>query len=356
MRLVNIAYVEDGDVLARPLLNPNGKVLLQAGVKLTRNYIDKLINMGFHTMFIEDDTFQDVEIYSAVSAKTREIAYASLEKLSSNLNESHHHNINLEDIKFAVQNIINDLLYSEDLLNNVIEIQGYDEYTYHHSVNTTIIALLMGIALGWHSGKLLELGMGVLMHDIGKIKISPEILNKRGPLTTEEFEEVKKHAEYGFEILRRNRDINLLSAHVALQHQERWDGSGYPRGLKGTEIHEYGRIAAIADVYEALTSKRVYRQAMQPYEAYEYVIANSDKLFEGRMIKNAFTKYITPYPTGCGVRLSNGMRGNVIKQNSAFPTRPYVRMTHEGEVRLIAPIDYNLAEHPSLMIVGIENK
>jgi len=356
MRLVNIAYVDEGEVLARPLVSPNGKVLLQAGVKLTRNYIDKLSRLGVDTMFIEDDTFQDVEIYSAVSAKTREIAYASLENLGKNLNESQLHAVNLDEVKKAVQNIIADLLYSKDMLGNVMEIQGYDDYTFHHSVNTTIIALIMGISMGWNNGKLLDLGMGVLMHDVGKIKISPEILNKKGPLTPGEFEEIKKHAEYGFEILRKNQDINLLSAHVALQHQERWDGSGYPRGLKGTQIHEYGRLAAVADVYEALTSKRVYRNALQPYEAYEYVIANSDKLFEPKVVQNTFSKCITPYPTGSGVRLTNGLRGNVVKQNSSFPTRPYVRMTHEGEVRLIAPVDYNLAEHPSLLIVGIENK
>ncbi|MGI1658658.1 MAG: HD-GYP domain-containing protein [Desulfitobacterium sp.] len=356
MRLVNIAYVDDGEVLARPLVSPNGRVLLQAGVKLTRSYIDKLSSLGFDTMFIIDDDFQDVEIYSAVSTRTREIAYDSIKNLSKNINESQPHVVNLHEIQKAVQDIISDLLYSKDMLGNVIDIQGYDDYTFHHSLNTTIIALIMAISMGWPNTKLLELGMGVLMHDVGKIKVPPEILNKRGPLTPEEFEEVKKHAEYGFEILRKNKDINLLSAHVALQHQERWDGSGYPRGLKGMQIHEYGRVAAIADVYEALTSKRVYRDAVQPYEAYEYVLANSNRLFEPRVVQHTFSKCIAPYPTGSGVRLSNGFRGNVVKQNQHLPTRPHVRMTHEGDIRLIAPIDYDLAEHPSLMIVSVENK
>ena len=356
MRLVNIAYVDEGDVLARPLVSPNGKVLLQAGIKLTRNYINKLSRLGFDTMFIEDEVFQDVEIYSTVSAKTREIAYASLDNLSKNFNESKPQSVNLDEVKNAVQNIISDLLYSRDLLENVMDIQGYDDYTFDHSVNTTIIALIMGISMGWHNGKLLDLGMGVLMHDVGKIKVPSEILNKNGPLTPEEFDEVKKHAEYGFEILRKNHDINILSAHVALQHQERWDGSGYPRGLKGTQIHEFGRLAAVADVYEALISKRVYRNALQPYEAYEYVIANSNKLFEPKVVQNTFSKCITPYPTGSGICLSNGLRGNVVMQNNSFPTRPYVRMTHEGDTRLMTPIDLNLAEHPSIIISGIENR
>jgi len=356
MRLVNIAYVDEGEVLARPLVSPNGKILLQAGIALTQNYIQKLTYLGIDTLFIEDDAFQDVEIYSAVSVKTREVAYSSLQNLSKHIQEEQLHSSNLLQIEAAVQAIISDLLYSKDLLGNVLEIQGYDDYTYHHSVNTTIIALIMAIAMGWSNHRLLELGMGVLMHDVGKVKVPQAILNKKGPLTCEEFDEIKRHAEYGFEILRKNQDVSLLSAHVALQHQERWNGSGYPRGLKGTQIHEYGRVAAVADVYEALTSKRVYRNAMQPYEAYEYVMSNSETLFEPSLVKNTFCRYITPYPTGSGIHLSNGQRGNVVRQNSNFPTRPYVRMTHEREARLINPMDYNLAEHPSLMILGIENK
>ncbi len=356
MRLVNIAYVEEGEILARPLISPSGKVLLQSGVKLTNNYIEKLSQMGIDTMFIEDELFQDVEIYSTISAQTREVAYAALQNLSKNLSENKISNLNLKEVEIAVQNIISDLLCSRDLALNVAEIQGYDDYTFHHSVNTTIIALIMAISKSWSQNRLLDLGMGVLMHDVGKIKVPEEILNKKGPLTPEEFDEIKKHAQYGFEILRQCQDVNLLSAHVALQHQERWDGSGYPRGLKGTEIHEYGRLAAVADVYEALTSKRVYRDALQPYEAYEYVIANSGKLFEPTIVTNSFSKCITPYPTGSGIRLSNGERGNVVKQNSSFPTRPYVRITHEGDRPLPVPIDYNLVDNPSLMIVAIENK
>lgn len=356
MRLVNIAYAEEGQVLARPLISASGRVLLKEGIKLTPHYINRLRSYGFESLFIEDSTFDDIEVFSAISAQTREVAYQSLQNLSKQIQADQLNSINLQKVQEAVQRIIDDLLYSFDLLENVLEIRGYDDYTYHHSVNTTIIALIMAIAMGWPNAKLLELGMGVLMHDVGKIKIPPEILNKKGPLTEEEFAEIKKHAEYGFEILRRNRDVSLLSAHVAYQHQERWDGTGYPRGLKGKEIHEYGRIAAVADVYEALTSKRVYRNAMQPYEAYEYVIGNSGTHFEPDLVRNVFIRYIAPYPSGSGIRLSNGQRGNVVRQNPAFPTRPYVRMTHQGEVCLETPIDYNLAEHPSLMILGIENK
>ncbi len=174
-----------------------------------------------------------------------------------------------------------------------------------YSVNTTVLSLIIGIGRNYSTDQLLELGMVVLMHDIGKLKVPEKILNKTDPLTKEEFEEIKKHAMYGYEMLRLNQDISLLSAHVALQHQEKYDGSGYPRGLKGKEIHEYARIATISDVYEALTSVRVYRGAMEPYKAYEFITVNSGSHFDPEFVK-AFCKNVAVYPNGTGVVLSYG--------------------------------------------------
>ena len=118
-----------------------------------------------------------------------------------------------------------------ELICHLTEIQGFDDYTFHHSVKTTILALVLGIASGYSEQKLIELGMGALMHDIGKIKIAEVILYKKTPLTDAEFAEITQHTTYGFDILRKNNDLSLLSAHVAFQHHEKWDGSGYPRGL-----------------------------------------------------------------------------------------------------------------------------
>jgi len=261
----------------------------------------------------------------------------------------------VSSIQETIQEMLNDLLSSDDILGNLTEIQGYDDYTFHHCINTTIIGLVLGIASGYSENKLLELGMGVLMHDIGKIKVPESILNKKTPLLAEEFGEIKHHTTYGFDILRKNNDLSLLSAHIAFQHHERWDGSGYPRGLKGSELHEYGRLAAIADVYEALTSKRVYRNAIEPNEAYEYIISQGNKHFDPQVLE-IFKRHIAVYPSGSGVLLSNGQRGNVVKQNSAFPNRPFVRVFFESEKALATPINYNLADYPSIMIVAVDNR
>lgn len=355
MRLVNIQYVKEGSILARPVLSSSGTVLLREGVHLTASYIERLKTLGYDVLFIQDSRLEDVQIHVAITAHTREVAYKSIELISGFIERNPKNSLPLESIRITIQRMIEDLLSSTDILGNLTEIQVYDDYTFHHSINTSIISLILGIGARYSERKLIELGMGVLMHDIGKIMVPEQILNKKNSLTQVEFEEIKKHTTYGFEILRKCNDLSLLSAHVTLQHHEKWDGTGYPRRLKGKSIHEYGRLAAIADVYEALTSKRVYRNALEPNEAYEYIISQRGTHFDPQIL-DIFKKNIAVYPSGSGVLLSNGQRGNVIKQNPAFPNRPFVRVFYENERALSSPIDYNLAEYPSIMIIAVDNR
>lgn len=355
MRLVSTRYVEEGAVLAKPVISATGQVLLQAEVMLTSVYIDRLRRLGFDVVFIKDDRLDDIEVHIALSNQTRELAYLTVNSFMRHIENGEDSELCVDRVQKTVQEMIDDLLYSRDLVTNLSDIRGFDDYTFHHSVNTTVLGLILGIASGYSERKLLELGMGLLMHDVGKTKVANAILNKPTPLTPEEFEEIKQHTVYGYEILRKNHDFNLLSAHVALQHQEKWNGSGYPRGLKGTEIHEFGRLAAVADVYEALTSRRIYRPALQPYQAYEYIIAQSGSHFEPEIL-SIFARHIAVYPNGSGVRLNNGQRGTVVRQDPSFPSRPHIRVFYQGDEALASPIDYELAQCPSLFIVEVDNR
>ena len=172
MRLVNTRYVEEGSILARQVINSSGMVLLQVGVQLTASYLSRLQAMGFDVLFIQDDRLEDVVFHTAITAQTREVAYKTIENVSKFIESCSESSLQVDNIRMTVQQMINDLLYSSDVLYNLTEIQGFDDYTFHHSVNTTIIALILGIASGYSEQKLIELGMGVLMHDIGKIKIT----------------------------------------------------------------------------------------------------------------------------------------------------------------------------------------
>lgn len=356
MRLVNINYVSEGSILARHIRNSNGKVLLGEGVVLSSQYLTKLRYLGFDMLFIQDHRFHDVEINPVISDKTKEVAYETIQNVTAALEkEDVPKAIDGASVHNAVVNIIEDLLYSSDILSSLTDIMGYDEYTYHHSVNTTVLALVLGMGKGFNHSRLLELGMGVLMHDVGKTKVPKDILNIKGSLKKEEFEEIQKHSTYGYEFIRGNQDFSIHSAHVALQHHEKWMGGGYPRGLKNNDIHEFGRIAAVADVYDALTSKRPYRDALEPYQAYEYVVAQSGFQFDPEIVK-IFTNRVAVYPTGTGVELSNGLKGNVIKQNPSLPNRPIVRAVFNGNEPLQELIDFDLSKHLSLMITKVDNR
>jgi len=353
MRQVNVLYLNEGATLAHPVLDSYGRILLSSGMKLSNLYIDKLKSLGVDMVLIEDDRLDDVFIRMVITPRTKEAAYKALKSVRNSLETKRLFRSN--ELHDVVKRMISDLLNCKGILGYVSDFRGYDEFTFHHSIDTTIFALILAVASGYSETKLLECGLGVLLHDIGKFKIPLEILNKSGKLTEEEFKELKQHANYGYEILRQIDNIGLFSAHVALQHHERWDGSGYPRGLKGTAIHEYARIAAIADVYEALTSRRIYHNAIEAYQAHEYITAQSGILFEPKLI-NIFSQHIAIYPNGSGVLLNNGLRGNVVKQNVGYPSRPYLRMLYQGDEPLHPPVDCDLVKHPSLLVVGTENR
>lgn len=355
MRLVNINNVQEGAILARPVRNSRGRILLGEGVSLAQGYLEKLKYLGYDMLFVQDPRFEDVQINNAISDKTKEIAYQSIRMVTSTLEDDQSQQIDAEPVRFAIHNIIQDLLYSYDVLSNLTDIMGYDEYTYHHSINTTVLALMIAMGKGYNPNKLLELGMGVLMHDIGKTKIDKDVLNKKGALTNEDFEEIKNHSIYGYDFIRNNQDFSIHSAHVALQHHEKWMGGGYPRGLKGEDIHEFGRITAIADVYDALVSKRPYRDAIEPYQAYEYIVSQSGFHFDPEFVR-LFMQYVAVYPTGTGVKLSNGLRGNVIGQNPALPNRPVVRAIYRGNDPLEQPVDFDLSKRLNLMISHVDSR
>jgi HD-GYP domain-containing protein (c-di-GMP phosphodiesterase class II) len=148
MRLVNIKYVEEGSVLARSVRNANGNVLLGEGVVLNKNYLSKLESLGIDMLFIQDERFKDIDFNPAISEKTREGAYKTIRLVATNLETTRSAAFDADSVKSAVSDIINDLLYSFDVLSNLNDIMGYDEYTYQHSINTTVLALLLGMGKG----------------------------------------------------------------------------------------------------------------------------------------------------------------------------------------------------------------
>lgn len=331
MRRISIEDLQAQMQVGRSIYNSDGRILLSAGAILTESYIARLQELGIPSLYIREDDFSDItEAPELISEQTR-IETINIVKDSFKQMENEH-KINIRLVQTVVNSLIEELLGNNHLLVSLTDIRSFDDYTFGHSVNVCILSIMTGITLRYHDSRLKELAMGALLHDIGKTKIDKEILNKGDDLTREEYHEVKKHAEYGFDMLRQQEGLSLFSAHIALQHHERWDGKGYPRGLAGEDIHEYARIVAVADVYDALLADRPYRSAYTVNQALT-IMKRMTGLHLDPHCLTALIANIAIYPIGSLVELNNGSIGIVVDVNKEAPTRPVVKIVFDPASR-----------------------
>ncbi|WP_421381153.1 HD-GYP domain-containing protein [Bacillus salacetis] len=361
MRFISTKTLRSGMVMASTVYNVKGQALIKAGVSVTERMIQRLIQLNIQYVYIEDGLSAGIEAADSIPVKVRQEAVNKIDSTFTHLEKNSVSNnlVALEqsasNFKEVVDTILNEIKGSKDLLTLLTDVFTYDSYVFHHSFNVTLYTLAIGIELGMPPKQLDMLGLGAIMHDIGKMKVPEEILMKPGKLTYDEFKEVEKHSEYGFDILRQLHNVSLLVAHCAFQHHERLDGSGYPRGLKGDEIHPFAKIIAVADVFDALTSNRVYRDAMLPHEALEILYAGSGTLFDSNVIQ-AFRKAVAIYPNGMVVVLSDGRRGIVERQNKALTHRPVIRIIAEGGEELTEPYTLDLGTSLDVTITDFDSE
>ena len=232
-------------------------------------------------------------------------------------------------------------------LVHISHLKSYDDYTFHHSLSVAVLAIAIGRAMNMDRQTLTDLGRTAIKHDIGKILMPIEILNKTGKLTDEEFEIMKGHSAKGAEYLEKEGIGNRTMWQAIRAHHEKLDGTGYPDGLKGAEIPLFARIISVADVYDAITSYRPYRGPMSPSAAFELVTGDVGRAFEYDIV-NAFAKTVEFYPKGTIVLLSNGRIGVVTSNRNAL--RPKLQMLDNGEV-----VDMTEMANLHLMIKKVEN-
>lgn len=213
------------------------------------------------------------------------------------------------------------------------QIKEHDYGTFVHVMNTALLTVLTGMRLKYTEKRLKYLALGALLHDLGKLKVPKEILNKPGSLTAEEFTIIKQHPLVGEDMLNHTRLVPSVRAMVR-EHHERWNGKGYPYGLSGSKIHMDAQIIAVTDVYEALTADRPYRKGLPPYQALEMVIAWSGQDFNPRVVQ-AFREFLILYPENAMVTLNTGEIGVVVAVPRQMPTRPLVRLLFDSEGRFL---------------------
>ncbi|GIW05887.1 MAG: phosphodiesterase [Dehalococcoidia bacterium] len=359
MRRIPVSMLRPGDVLGLPLRNDRGDLLVREGVPLTAEMISSLRRRRYYAVYVRDGIADDVIPQDVISDRVRTVTVRHISELfhlssldvgedrprtrGAELARARKTQRLLESVRQDVDLILNEVL-DHDILTGITALKSYDDYTFSHSVDVAVIAILLGRSLRLRPDELHQLALGALLHDIGKMFVPDEILNKPGPLTPEEMRTMQQHTELGFQYLAEGAIGDYVANHVAFQHHERQDGSGYPRGLHGTNrlrreehdrfnrsrIHPLAEIAAVADVYSALSSDRPYRPAMPPE-----TLAATMRQMAGRHLNEevirAFFATIPLFPIGSTVRLTggryDGFTGVVVENRPGQLTRPVVRLT-----------------------------
>ena len=343
MRFVPLSDVQEGMALGRTLYGANGEILLSKGTVLKDKFIRRIHDLQYNGIYIEDDVSEGMDINELVDPEVKQKAVkvmkTAFHRIEKGLN---HTETSKKEIQAIVDTILEDIMSNKDIIVNIIDLKMYDDYTFHHSTNVAILATVLGIACKLNKKDLYELCMAGILHDIGKVTVPDHILNKKEKLTDEEWQEMQKHAENGYRILKEKFQLPTKAYIGVLQHHERYDGTGYPHGKKGRDISLFGRILNIADVYDALTSDRPYRKGWPPAEALEFLMGNGGVHFDPHLVQIFYQK-ISPYPVGTVVCLSNNKKGIVKKNCEGLGLRPLVRIIQEDNQK-VSPYDIDLSQ------------
>ncbi|MEF2968864.1 HD-GYP domain-containing protein [Paenibacillus sp. M1] len=358
MRLIPVSSLQPGMKLGKKIYSEDGVVLLSENAELSEAIIRRLRAHGLDLVYVADPRTDDIVIQDMIEDETRRRALREIRTSFKEMMQPAVKGIVYPRLGKAftnlVESIMDDLSSREDAMIMMMNINSMDQYLYRHSLNVCVYTILLGQIHGYSKDDLTLLGLGAMLHDIGKTKLPLELLNKPSRLTDAEFEQIKKHPEIGFRLLKDEPGIPLKSAHCAFQHHERINGTGYPRGLKGEEISEFARWIAITDAYDAMTTHRVYRPAMLPHQALEVLYTGSGEWYEKSKLE-VFRDHVAIYPLGMTVTLNTGEKGVVVKIHKDVPHRPVIRILNDplgAEVK--SPFDVDLRNQLSVVITNVD--
>jgi HD-GYP domain-containing protein (c-di-GMP phosphodiesterase class II) len=336
--------------LAQPVHGLNGQVILNSGVELTEFHISKLVELEIKYIYIEGEA-QLIDANDEAAQNARSEIVSSAHRSLDEVRVGKY--VNTEVVKGRILALLDECCMHKEIQPLFTAMQTCNDYLFKHAVSGYFFATMMGVSLGLEGQRLRDLGLGALLRDVGMITISRDILNKPETLTPEEMAIVKKHTEKGYEILQRNSDISLAAANCALQHHERFDGSGYPRGAKGSDIHEFAQITAIADVYSSMTAATPYRKALSVYDALAIIEKTGAAYFNPEFVR-VLVSNVAIYPLGAVVRLSNQAVGIVHDFADEARLKPIINVTaNAAGARVSQTLTIDMVANPTLYIADV---
>ncbi len=305
---VNIEECKEGDILADDVLNDQGIILVARDTILNDYIILKLKALKVNILSVyryEEDSDQA----EANFLKTYQENLFHVKEMLEDLARGN--NLDYQIVNRITKSIYQSIKDCGSIVKYLLTLKNADEYSYTHSLNTALYAMMISTWLGLSEIEIEQSIQAGLLHDIGKSLIPNEILNKKGRLNEEEFEIIKKHTIYGYHMLDDAKEICSEIKKAVLYHHERMDGSGYPYRISLKEVNIYSRIIAVADVFDAMTSDRVYKKRVTPFDAFEMFLTNGMGIFDPKIIRT-FTKKMANHFVGTKTKLSNEEEGEIV--------------------------------------------
>lgn len=332
---IHVTDIIDGDQLSKDIFNNYGLHVLSKGARLYQHERSKLLQHHIDYIDIEprdedeEPAAAERTLETTVNPKWLPKMQPIYENAVTHLEELFVSAVQdgiIDDVQATnvIQPLLDNLQLERDVVSMLLLLNNNSEYTYQHSVQVGMLSYYLATWLGYSNAKAAEIGKAGFLHDIGKCKIDDSILNKPGKLTEEEFNAVKLHTVYGYELITSSID-NPEIALGALQHHERVDGSGYPKGLKGEQIHPIAKIIAVVDIYSAMISARVYQKERDLL----YVLKELHRLSFSQLdplTTHTFIKHMIPNFIGKRVDLSNGDTGMIVMTHPTEFFRPLVQV------------------------------
>jgi HD-GYP domain-containing protein (c-di-GMP phosphodiesterase class II) len=312
MHIVPIEEARPGMRLARSIYHQeDGTVLFKVETELQESCIERIKAMKYGYLYILSHQRPAVEWphLEPIREETRIRAEVSVSHILRRLERSEE--ADFGKLQALVTQMTDEVLQDRRIVYNLFDVRSHNGHIFSHSVNVGVISLMIGAQMGLNRSELESLGLGALMHDAGKMLVDSSLLNKPDRFSLTEYERIKRHPSDGCELLHQYITGDQVPARIALEHHEREDGSGYPRSLRGTKIHLFTKIVAVADVYDAMTSHRVYRRPIPSHKALVEIREDIGHRFD-RAVVEELCKTAAPYPVGSQLLLQNGDKALVV--------------------------------------------
>jgi len=246
--------------------------------------------------------------------------------------------IDTEAVQESTNAIVDSIFRNQDALSCMSRLRIKDDYLVEHSLNVSILMTIFCKHLKIERNIMEQLALGAFLHDVGKVHVPDNILNKPGRFTDEEYQTMKQHVEFGVKILKETPNISDIAMAVVSEHHERIDGKGYPQQLSADKISQYGRMIAIVDSYDAMTAERIYKAGMHPIKAFKILINESPNSYDNELVEQ-FIQCLGVYPIGTLVKLTSGKIGLISQLNKNKPLQPFVRTFYNIRLKQVVAME-----------------